>query len=244
MRFAWIVALSLFTILLPERGVAQMAQDAGQAPGVAAEAPAAEVPPVAVAAPPPPPKPITLVAKIDLTHQQMTVSQNGRVTHSWPISSGTRDFPSPAGTYKAQWVSKMWYSRKYDDAPMPHAVFFHEGAAVHATTAMHMLGQPASHGCIRLAPRNAEIFYNLVIQHTRASTEISLFGKPRWPAPAVARGPQGPGPGVFPRYAVVQRGYAYPYGVVVQAPQFRPAPWQNTGFVAAGPYGASVNRTR
>lgn len=241
MRFAWIVALSLFTILPSTQAVAQAAVDAVDVPAAAV----AEVPPLAVAAPPPPPKPITLVAKIDLTHQQMTVSQNGRITHSWPISSGTRDFPSPTGTFKAQWVSKIWYSRKYDDAPMPHAVFFHEGAAVHATTAMHMLGQPASHGCIRLAPKNAEIFYNLVIQHSRASTEISLFGKPRWPAPpAVARAPQGPGRGVFLRYAVVQRGYAYPYGGMVQAPQFRPVPWQNTGFVAAGPAGFYVSRTR
>ena len=50
---------------------------------------------------------------------------------------------------------RMHYSRQYEYAPMPHAVFFHRGTAFHGTGAVGLLGQPASHGCVRLAPGNA-----------------------------------------------------------------------------------------
>jgi hypothetical protein len=50
-----------------------------------------------------------------------------------------------------------------------------------------MLGQPASHGCIRLAPANAATFYNLVTRHGLASTRVVVTGWPKFNAPAVAR---------------------------------------------------------
>ena len=45
---------------------------------------------------------------------------------------------------------------------MPYAVFFTGGYAVHATEAVARLGQPASHGCVRLALENAATFFELV----------------------------------------------------------------------------------
>jgi lipoprotein-anchoring transpeptidase ErfK/SrfK len=66
----------------------------------------------------------------------------------------------------------MWYSRKYDNSPMPHSVFFHGGYAIHGTNAVRSLGRPASHGCVRLAPGNARILYNLVQAHGSRNTRI------------------------------------------------------------------------
>jgi lipoprotein-anchoring transpeptidase ErfK/SrfK len=37
-----------------------------------------------------------------------------------------------------------------------------QGHAIHGTSAVGRLGRPASHGCIRLHPGNAAVFYNLV----------------------------------------------------------------------------------
>lgn len=45
---------------------------------------------------------------------------------------------------------------------MPHAVFFVGGVAIHASTHINQLGKRASGGCVRLAPENAKIFYDLV----------------------------------------------------------------------------------
>jgi lipoprotein-anchoring transpeptidase ErfK/SrfK len=133
----------------------------------------------------PPPEP-TLTAKIDLAKQTMVVTEDGDVKYSWPISSGAEEFPTPRGTFHPQWVAKMWYSRKYDNAPMPNAVFISGGVAIHATQHVGSLGRPASHGCIRLAPGNAKTFYNLVAKHGLKLTRVSIYGTPKWRSPAVA----------------------------------------------------------
>jgi lipoprotein-anchoring transpeptidase ErfK/SrfK len=144
-------------------------------------APAA-IPETEVAKPTPPP--VTLVAKVDLSTQRVTVSENGKVKFSWAISSGAQGFATPTGNFKPEWTAKMWYSRKYDMAPMPHAVFFKNGAAIHATQATGSLGRPASHGCVRLAPANAATFYGLVQRHGLVHTRINVVGSPRYQKPA------------------------------------------------------------
>lgn len=137
------------------------------------------------------PKPVslpepTMKVSIDLATQRMTVSEHGSVVYTWPISSGTASHPTPRGTFRPQWTAKMWYSRKYDNAPMPNAVFINGGVAIHATYATGMLGRPASHGCIRLAPTNAKTFYSLVHKHGLKMTRVSVYGTPKWGSPAIA----------------------------------------------------------
>jgi lipoprotein-anchoring transpeptidase ErfK/SrfK len=146
-------------------------------------------PPVVIelAPPPPPPPPITLVLNTDLRAQRVTVIENGKAKYTWPISSGRRGYATPTGTFRPQWASKMWYSRQYEYASMPHAVFFHRGTAFHGTGAVGMLGQPASHGCVRLAPGNAAQLFKLVHKHGYASTKVVVHGGSKNKAPAVAR---------------------------------------------------------
>ena len=120
----------------------------------------------------------TLLADIDLSNQRMTVSAGGKVVNVYPISSGRAGHETPRGTFRPQWASKMHYSKKYDNAPMPHSVFFNGGIATHGTQAVGMLGRPASHGCIRLHPSAASAFYALVHKHGYASTRIVVRGTP------------------------------------------------------------------
>jgi lipoprotein-anchoring transpeptidase ErfK/SrfK len=193
--------------------------------------------PVEAAKPVAPPKPATtLVANVDLSKQQLTVLVNGTVRHQWPISSGRAEFPTPVGSFRPEWTAKMWYSKKYDDAPMPHSVFFKNGAAIHATSATGMLGRPASHGCVRLAPAHAAQFYGLVQSHGMVHTKISVFGSPKFAPVAVARNRD------------VERGYDRPARQVARAPMvygrpagpssygqgYRPSPYGNS---YAGAYG-------
>ena len=123
-------------------------------------------------------KPIapSLVARIDLTHQRMHVSANGKPVASWKISSGRTGFETPTGRFRPKWISRMHYSRKYDNAPMPYSVFFNGGIATHGTTAVSGLGRPASHGCIRLRTPNARTFYHLVRSHGKNRTRIVVTG--------------------------------------------------------------------
>lgn len=174
---------------------------AGAAAGTIPAPPAAELnaadKPEAKPAPPPVP---TLKVAINLSKQRLTVTENGKVKYAWPISSGRSGYRTPTGVYRPQWAAKMWYSKKYDDAPMPHAVFFHKGFAIHATYATGRLGSPASHGCIRLAPANAATFYKLVHKHGYARTRIAIQGTAKDRSPAVAKSNPGK--------RSVQSGYA------------------------------------
>jgi lipoprotein-anchoring transpeptidase ErfK/SrfK len=125
---------------------------------------------------PPPPPPITLVLKADLRRQRLTVVEGGEVKYVWPISSGRAGYATQTGTFRPKWASRMHYSKQYDMAPMPYAVFFNRGAAFHATQAVRYLGRPASHGCIRLSPRNARRLFRLVHRHGFRRTKVVVHG--------------------------------------------------------------------
>ncbi len=118
-----------------------------------------------------------LVAKINLSTQRMTILVDGQVRHSWKISSGARGYHTPTGSYKPYLIERMHYSRKYNNAPMPHSVFFRGGFAVHATGAVSRLGRPASHGCVRLSPGHARQFFKLVSKYKKAGTRIRISGR-------------------------------------------------------------------
>lgn len=113
-----------------------------------------------------------LVARIDVSTQTMTVTEYGRVLHTWRVSTARRGYVTPRGSWRPTRLSRIWYSSKYDNSPMPHSVFFHGGYAIHGTYAVKWLGAPVSHGCVRLAPANAAEFYSLVQQVGPGNTRI------------------------------------------------------------------------
>lgn len=115
-----------------------------------------------------------LVAKISLSSQTMVVKQDGVVMHRWKVSTARKGYVTPRGNWKAKWLSRYHRSRKYDDAPMPYAVFFNGGYAVHATYDVKRLGRPASHGCVRLHPNNAAEFFALAREYGVSNTRIVI----------------------------------------------------------------------
>ncbi|PSJ56762.1 L,D-transpeptidase [Kumtagia ephedrae] len=115
-----------------------------------------------------------LVAQVSLSTQTMHVSIDGRPTFAWKVSTAGKGYVTPTGSFRPTRMHRMWYSRKYDNAPMPHSVFFHGGYAVHATDAIKRLGRPASHGCIRLHPSDAADFYGLVETFGPTNTSIVI----------------------------------------------------------------------
>jgi hypothetical protein len=80
---------------------------------------------------------------VDKTTQRMTVSVDGQQRHSWPVSTGTADYSTPVGTFTPSRLAKVHYSREWDNAPMPHSIFFTEaGHAIHGSHAISQLCQP------------------------------------------------------------------------------------------------------
>ena len=115
-----------------------------------------------------------LTARVDLSEQRMYVYLDEKLLVTYPVSSGRKGYGTPTGQWNAYWLSPKHRSRKYNNAPMPWAVFFHGGYAVHGTTDLRNLGRPASHGCIRRAPDNAKAFFRLVEVSGKESTLISI----------------------------------------------------------------------
>ena len=113
-----------------------------------------------------------VIAEIQLSTQRMTVKVDGSVRHVWAVSTARRGYATPTGSFAPIRLERVWYSTVYDNAPMPHAVFFHHGFAVHGTTHIGALGQPASHGCVRLHPANARTLFELIRARGLANSRI------------------------------------------------------------------------
>ncbi len=112
------------------------------------------------------PKPASVYAKVSIADQRMEVVINRgdgkKETYSWKVSTGRKGFETPPGQFRPDYLDELHHSTKYENAPMPYSVFFNDGIAVHATTETKRLGSPASHGCVRLDPQNAEVFFRAV----------------------------------------------------------------------------------
>lgn len=94
--------------------------------------------------------------------------------YEWPVSTGRKGYNTPTGEFQPYLLKPMHYSSKYENAPMPNSIFFHGGYAIHATNAVNSLGRPASHGCIRLSPRDAKWLYQLVKDYGKENTYIEI----------------------------------------------------------------------
>lgn len=115
-----------------------------------------------------------IVARVNIGEQTMTVTENGVLLHRWKVSTGAKGYNTPTGSYSAKWASRHHRSRKYNNAPMPYAIFFKGGYAVHATFDLKRLGRPASHGCVRLHPDNAAQFFAMAHRHGLRNTQIVI----------------------------------------------------------------------
>jgi len=112
--------------------------------------------------------------KVNVAEQRMDVYVDGELQHRWRVSTGRSGFDTPGGVYRPQRLEREWYSKQYDGAPMPHAVFFNAGYAIHGTNDTRRLGRQASHGCVRLHPEHAEELYELVEEHGASRTRIEI----------------------------------------------------------------------
>lgn len=137
----------------------------------------------------------SILVQIDKSAQRMTVSQDGQTLYTWPVSTGKRGYSTPSGSYKAFRMEKDHFSREWDDAPMPHSIFFtQKGHAIHGTDDVKRIGTPASHGCVRLSRAHAATLFAMVKADGVLNTQVVLTGVEPAPSPNVARAPAGAAP--------------------------------------------------
>ena len=147
-----------------------------------------------------------VLVTIDKSAQQMTVAVDGRPLYQWPVSTGKGGYDTPSGKFKAFRMERDHFSKEWDEAPMPFSIFFTpKGHAIHGSLDVKRLGTPASHGCVRLLPANAEKLFALVEQEGVLNTTVVLTGVAPSGAPAVARRRVQPDE-LEPQYAQPQYG--------------------------------------
>jgi lipoprotein-anchoring transpeptidase ErfK/SrfK len=165
---------------------------------------------------PPPPKPADwakheaaaadlqpgsqILINIDKTQQEMTVFIDGVERYSWPVSTGKPGYATPSGNYSPTSMNEIWYSKQWDNSPMPHSIFYmKDGHAIHGTHEVKNLGKPASHGCVRLSPENALTLYSMVEKTGTENVQVVLTGETPGGEYKVASPDRryAPGPGWF-----------------------------------------------
>src|SRR6202030_483356 len=114
---------------------------------------------------------------IDKDVQMMTVAVDGVARYQWPVSTGNPSHETPNGSFRTFRMEEDHYSKEFDDAPMPHSIFFTKiGHAIPATNSESRLGSPASHGCVRLSRAHAATLYDLVQREGVLNTTVTLTG--------------------------------------------------------------------
>jgi L,D-transpeptidase catalytic domain len=132
-----------------------------------------------------------ILVTINKSTQKMVVQVDGERQFVWPVSTGAPGYDTPSGTYRPFRMEVDHFSEEWDDAPMPHSIFFTpEGHAIHGSPHIKRLGTRASHGCVRLAPDNAAKLYAMVEKAGMNHTTVVVKGGGLfdWDAPESAGG--------------------------------------------------------
>jgi hypothetical protein len=125
---------------------------------------------------------------VDKDTQTMTVAVDGVERYQWPVSTGNPSHETPNGTFRTFRMEADHFSKEFDDAPMPHSIFFTKvGHAIHGTESESKLGIPVSHGCVRLSRANASTLYAMVEKDGVLNTTVTLTGSSQV---ALARNPR------------------------------------------------------
>jgi lipoprotein-anchoring transpeptidase ErfK/SrfK len=109
--------------------------------------------------------------------QTMTVTVAGHLRYRWRTSTGATHYSTPDGSYTPFRMELMHYSREWDNAGMPHAIFFTQrGHSIHGSDHPG-LGTNVSHGCVRLTLSNAATLYQLIKSVGMAKTKVVVSGR-------------------------------------------------------------------
>ncbi|MBX7245175.1 MAG: L,D-transpeptidase [Candidatus Sumerlaeaceae bacterium] len=98
----------------------------------------------------PKPEPVTMTPDIEIWLGEK-VGRYGDM--EFEIQGGMPEFPTPTGAFQIEWKNRDHFSKQWQ-APMPYAMFFHNGAAIHVGP---LYG--GSHGCVRVSESTARYLF-------------------------------------------------------------------------------------
>jgi L,D-transpeptidase-like protein len=123
-----------------------------------------------------------LMILISIPEQMMHVYRNGVLIGRSTVSTGTKGHETPGGVFSILQKSKEYYSKKYDNAPMPNMQrLTWTGIAMHSG---QLPGYAASHGCVRLPYDFSQLLFA-----TTSSGGTVIIGDGKTPVPRLASNP-------------------------------------------------------
>ncbi|HWC11071.1 MAG TPA: L,D-transpeptidase/peptidoglycan binding protein [Acidimicrobiales bacterium] len=150
------------------------------------------------------------VAKVILVRtgeNMLYLYENGRIAKSWPVATGTADYPTPTGTWQVvqKLVNPTWvnpgsaWARNMPPriGPGPNnplgtraLALNASGILIHATSDRSSIGFSASHGCIRMNEEDEMDLFGRVNTGTRVAIVNAGPPKPRGSTPPLAPAPE------------------------------------------------------
>jgi len=123
-----------------------------------------------------------VVVLVSIPQQTMHVYRNGILIGRSTVSTGSKGHETPGGVFEILQKSKEYYSKKYDNAPMPNMQrLTWSGIAMHSG---QLPGYAASHGCVRLPYDFSQLLFNV----TKSGGTV-VVGDGKTPTPHLASNP-------------------------------------------------------
>ncbi|MDK2820319.1 MAG: hypothetical protein PWP31_284 [Clostridia bacterium] len=112
---------------------------------------------------------------VNITEQKLRIYLDGDLVKEWVVSTGVPNKPTPLGIFKIQNRGQWFFSEKYQQGAKWWVSFKDWGVYLFHSVPMDReknmlpeeaakLGNPASHGCVRLEVENAKWIYDNIPQ--------------------------------------------------------------------------------
>ena len=131
--------------------------------------------------------PISLL--LDAAAFRLEVLLQGQVVREFAVAVGAAAYPTPGGSFSLRHIEfnpswtppeSPWADGQVRMPPGPRnpmgraKIQFAPLYFLHGTPDTASIGKAASHGCVRLAPKNAKLFYQLVRASGYENTVVSI----------------------------------------------------------------------
>jgi hypothetical protein len=127
--------------------------------------------------------------RINLWHQNLQFVEDGKTIKTFKVAPGTRDTPSPVGTFRIVSKDTGWgggFGSCWLGLNVPWGKY-----GIHGTNKPHLIGQNVSHGCFRMRNRDIEELYEMVPVGTKVIVEGPITGHKDLTYRVLVRGSRG-----------------------------------------------------
>ena len=130
-----------------------------------------------------------ILVNVDKNTQRMTVSVDGATRYVWPVSTGRPGYDTPNGSYTPFRMEADHFSKEWDDAPMPHSIFFTKYRPRHSRLARcaAIWAAPRRTAACGFPPPMSTALFELVKAEGMKDTRVVISGETPLAGPEVAR---------------------------------------------------------